>query len=469
MSDREVARAVESELQYSDIIPFSRVWIAVDDGIVSLTGSVSTLTAFEQAEDIAATVRGVRGIVNRIDVVAPDTEPSVLEQRVAAALAGNSATDQYEITIDASDAGIVTLDGTVDSWAERSLAETVTGTVRGVRSIQNRIAVDTSRVHRGPGEIDAEIDERLHWDARVDDSLIEILVRDGGRVTLSGTVGSLAEKRLAVELAHVAGVQTVDATHLEVEPWAQDDELRLGAARDASDAEIERAIDKALAVDPRVAREDIDVIVTDNRAWLQGTVSTLTAWRAAESNARNTVGVEQTFNHLRVEPLMLADEELAARATDALTSNDALAQHEIWIRADNGRVRVVGDVDNAEQYWLADELIANLRGVEEFVNDLTIRGEQPRFAGDAYMETPRLLLPRARASYDVLSDRTLHEAVESELFWSPFVDENEVGIDVENGRVTLTGTVDSINEYVAATDNAFEAGAEIVRNQLEIE
>jgi osmotically-inducible protein OsmY len=135
----------------------------------------------------------------------------------------------------------------------------------------------------------------------------------------------------------------------------------------------------------------------------------------------------------------------------------------------DGHARLMGDVDNGEQYWRADEIVANSRGIESLTNVLTIGGEVPHVAIDPYMDMPRLMTPGPGQQRDLPSDRSLHSAVESELFWSPFVDEEEVEIDVEDGTVTLTGIVDSTSESVAAAENAFQAGAVTVNNRLEVE
>jgi osmotically-inducible protein OsmY len=48
------------------------------------------------------------------------------------------------------------------------------------------------------------------------------------------------------------------------------------------------------------------------------------------------------------------------------------------------------------------------------------------------------------------------------------VDSEDVDVHVNDGRVTLTGTVDSLLEYRAANRNAFDGGAVLVRNELKI-
>jgi osmotically-inducible protein OsmY len=66
------------------------------------------------------------------------------------------------------------------------------------------------------------------------------------------------------------------------------------------------------------------------------------------------------------------------------------------------------------------------------------------------------------------NDREIHDEIHQELVWSPFVDAEQVDIDVQNGRVTLTGTVETWREYHAAEENAYEGGALIVSNRLEV-
>jgi osmotically-inducible protein OsmY len=66
-------------------------------------------------------------------------------------------------------------------------------------------------------EIREEIKVSLIWDVFVDDALVAVDV-DQGRVALSGTVGSAAEKTRSVGVAGIRGVRRVDATDLDVDP-----------------------------------------------------------------------------------------------------------------------------------------------------------------------------------------------------------------------------------------------------------
>ena len=67
-----------------------------------------------------------------------------------------------------------------------------------------------------------------------------------------------------------------------------------------------------------------------------------------------------------------------------------------------------------------------------------------------------------------MSDRGLARAVQEELSWSPFVDSDPIRVESKNGVVTLKGTVENRSEMAAAVENAYEAGARRVNNQLHI-
>jgi osmotically-inducible protein OsmY len=82
-------------------------------------------------------------------------------------------------------------------------------------------------------------------------------------------------------------------------------------------------------------------------------------------------------------------------------------------------------------------------------------GRAPDF--DWYYFEPEVTMKR---------DGEIKEEIKDELFWSPFVDADQVFVRVEEGVATLTGTVDSWTEYNAATENAYEGGATKVNNQL---
>ena len=79
---------------------------------------------------------------------------------------------------------------------------------------------------------------------------------------------------------------------------------------------------------------------------------------------------------------------------------------------------------------------------------------------DWYQYTPRR---------DFKSDEQLRKDILMNLYWSPFIDSDQVEITVEDGTAILSGTVASINESQAARRAALNAGADRVRNRLSVE
>ncbi|GJL58284.1 MAG: hypothetical protein NPIRA03_11410 [Nitrospirales bacterium] len=67
-----------------------------------------------------------------------------------------------------------------------------------------------------------------------------------------------------------------------------------------------------------------------------------------------------------------------------------------------------------------------------------------------------------------MSDRNLAKAVREELSWSPYVDNDPIRVNARRGVVTLQGAVEDRAEMAAAVENAYEAGARRVNNQLRI-
>jgi osmotically-inducible protein OsmY len=367
----------------------------------------------------------------------------------------------------------VTLTGTVESWGERTLAGRVAKQVDGVQDLANRIAVRIA-MQRPDAEIAAEIEEILAWDVLVDDDLIEVAVDDGG-VTLSGQVGSLAEKSRAINQSWVAGVKSVAAEELEVSGWARDPRFRKQkyARLDKPDADVAKAVRDALARDPRVLGQDVQVRVDDGKAVLTGTVNGPKAKRAAASTARGTLGVYRVKNRLRVRTDMPDDEVLEERVRKAIERNPMLMASEITVSVTNGVAGLSGIVGTWYEKAEADDAAAAVAGVRAVDNDLLVEDNGGAFVADPYVDWDWYAYDfdwygPSRAPLTAKSDWAIAEDVRDEIFWSPFVDSDDVTVTVDDGEVRLTGTVDTWSERQTAAENAYEGGAGRVDNDLRV-
>lgn len=71
-----------------------------------------------------------------------------------------------------------------------------------------------------------------------------------------------------------------------------------------------------------------------------------------------------------------------------------------------------------------------------------------------------------KEGFRVKSDRQLKRDIENEFTWSPWVDPDDVRVSVNDGVVTLKGTVENRTAVEDAIDNAYDAGAKDVINEL---
>jgi osmotically-inducible protein OsmY len=469
LNDRSISDAVEDDLWADPFIAAHWIDIAASDGIVTLSGRVDNILAKQRATRIAETIKGVRAVVNTIEVQPPVARPdAAIRDDVKKALAMNRATDSYAIEVGVDDK-VVTLSGTVDSWQARALAAKVASGVKGVTDIKNSLVFQYSD-NRSDFDIHQDILQALRWDVLIDHALIGVTVT-GGHVTLEGTVGSLAEKQRAILKAYVTSVATVDAGELAVQRWARDPDLKADKYRDLSDADIQEALQDALFYDPRVVSQNITPEVADGVATLRGAVDNLNARRAAAQCARNTVGVRQVKNRIKVRPREAhRDQDLEDRIRQSYTWDPYVDNDAISITIQQGVVDLVGSVDTSIEKAQAENLAARVAGVVAVNNHLVVAGGAAVYPQDPLVEDPFTgsfgLYYEPPLTYH--DDMAIKDAIEDELFWSPFVDLDDIQVHVTNGKATLTGTVDSLREYRVAVRNALDGGASIVRNELKV-
>lgn len=470
MTDTDITLAVMDALTYDPGVSGYLVDVETDNGIVTLSGSTTNLLAKRRAARLAETVKGVRSVVNRIEVKSLGRPDNEVRSDVVDALAANPATESWEVEVTATD-GVVKLTGSVDSWYEKQLAAKIARSVRGVTEIDNQLALEYEDDRPDP-EIAAEIREKLRWDALVDDALVSVAV-DDNEVTLTGTVGSAAEKRYAISDAWVDNVDRVNAEDLGVADWARDERFRTDKYIPKSDEEVEEAINDALFYDPRVASFDVDVSVDNGVVRLSGTVDDLKAKRAASQVASNTVGVWTVRNQVNVRPGQpVTDAVVAADVRQALLRDPYVNRYDVDVTVDNGIAYLGGDVDTYFEKAQADDVAAQVAGVIAVENNLEVSDGDDVLTYSPYVDYDWwypadydwYTFPNGR--YTALSDWEIKEEIEDEFFWNPFVDSEDVTVTVDNGVATLTGTVETWSERIEATANALEGGAVQVDNNL---
>ena len=140
----------------------SEITVDTSDGIVTLVGSVPNVSARQYAEREAKKIAGVRGVVNELFVAPSFRVDADITQDVRQRLITSASTssDALRVTVHQ---GIVMLEGTVASWAERQEAGLLAGEVRGVKDVTNKLVVQYPHT-RPDAEIQRDVATTLAHD-----------------------------------------------------------------------------------------------------------------------------------------------------------------------------------------------------------------------------------------------------------------------------------------------------------------
>jgi len=188
--DSHIEHGVQAELSVSlDATGRRFVGIAVERGVVRLTGFVDSFAQKWAVERAAARVVGVRDVRNYLDVLPPQ-DPSLEDRRIQRAAKRALAWDARVpdgVDGDVTD-GVLRLRGVVERFSEREAAEESVRNLIGVRDVVNEIRVATTPSRADlETDVEAAIRRRFGTDGR----RIWIATTDGV-VTLSGVVATFA-------------------------------------------------------------------------------------------------------------------------------------------------------------------------------------------------------------------------------------------------------------------------------------
>jgi osmotically-inducible protein OsmY len=208
MDDKALKKLVQAELEWDPSFDANDIGVAVESGIVSLSGYVATYAQKLDVESAIKRVKGVRGYVEDIQIrpFAAASSDESIATRVANLIDWDTTIPKNSVKAKVAN-GYVTLTGKVAWQFERTAAENKVRALDGVRGITNLIEVKP-RVQ--PTDVKKRIEDALARQAELEASSIRVTV-DGDKIRLEGKVRAWFERDIAERAAWAApGVTGVD-------------------------------------------------------------------------------------------------------------------------------------------------------------------------------------------------------------------------------------------------------------------
>jgi osmotically-inducible protein OsmY len=187
--------------------------------------------------------------------------------------------------------GVVTLTGTVESWAARIAAKDAAHRVVSVMDVANDIEVKLpGSATRNDTDVAAAVRAALEWDVLVPDDQIRTTV-SRGVVTLEGRVDYWTQYDDAARaIRNLFGVTHVN-NQINVAP----------SLKNLSPADIRRSIDEALERHAERAAKHVSLSVSEGHVTLSGDVPSWVERQTIEGAVRGTPGVLNVKNQLRIQ------------------------------------------------------------------------------------------------------------------------------------------------------------------------
>jgi osmotically-inducible protein OsmY len=200
-TDIQLQKDVIDELKWQPKTRDAEIGVAAKDGVVTITGTVSSYVQKFEATRLVERVNGVRAVADDLQVKLPSTSvrsDTDIAHSAVTALKWNIEVPDTRITTRVQD-GWITLHGDVDWRYQKTAVEATVQYLTGVKGVNNLIAVKQPAV--SPDVVKQQIADALKRSATVDAARVIVESKKNGTVVLRGTVRSWTERNDAERAA----------------------------------------------------------------------------------------------------------------------------------------------------------------------------------------------------------------------------------------------------------------------------
>ena len=209
MTSLQLRQHILDELEFEPRVNAANIGVAVEKGVVTLTGHVTSYEKKLATVRAVRRIKGVRAIADDIEIRFDDGKKTVddeIAKRAVDILEWDAVVPNGWIQVTVRD-GWITLNGDVDWYFQKQSAEDGVRKLSGVRGVINNIAIK-------PGvqvqDVKRRIEDALKRNAEIEAKDIRVTV-SGSKVTLAGTIHDWVEHDAIKNAAWSApGVQSVE-------------------------------------------------------------------------------------------------------------------------------------------------------------------------------------------------------------------------------------------------------------------
>ncbi len=201
----------------ADYYPDQFIVSAGQNGLISVNGETRTLFDKLRITDLISEVEGVQKIDNKIIVNAQPAADEMIKENITEDLQRNNIILEPEKIGVSVKSGVVYLSGSVNSFREKLMAQSIASWQDGVTDMISDIKILPSKVVRSDSNLEEIINDILTKHFPLEKNIKFSL--KNGKVTLSGDVTNLyAKTHLPEEIEQVIGIENV-VTNLSVKKY----------------------------------------------------------------------------------------------------------------------------------------------------------------------------------------------------------------------------------------------------------